>query len=50
MDLVKFMSRMQNMKPAVATSSNFNLLIVQVPADAQNNITDYEFWGDEESD
>ena len=50
MDLVKFISRMQNLKPAVATSSNFNLLIVQVPADAQNNIIDYELWGDEESD
>ncbi|KAB0372188.1 hypothetical protein FD755_015980 [Muntiacus reevesi] len=50
MDLVKFMSRLQNLKLDVATSSNFNPHNVQVPADTQSNITDYELWGDEESD
>ena len=40
MDLVKFVSRAQNLK--LPSGANLNSLNVEVPADAQNNITLYE--------
>ena len=50
MDLVKFVSRMQNLKLTMATSGYLNPLNVEVPADVPSNITEYELWGDEDSD
>ena len=50
MDLVKFVSRVQNLKLATATCSNLNPPHVEVPADAHNNITLYELWCDEDSE
>ena len=47
MDLVKFVSRVQNMKLRI--SGNLNPLNVEVPADAQNKVTVYELWGNEDS-
>ncbi|KAB0339918.1 hypothetical protein FD754_023547, partial [Muntiacus muntjak] len=47
MDLVKFVSRVQNLK--LPTGGNLSPLNVEVPADAQNNITIYELWGNEDS-
>ena len=39
MDLVKFVSSVQNLKLAMATDSNFNPPKVEVPADAPNHMT-----------
>ena len=50
MDLVKFVSRVQNLKLAVATCSNLNPPNFEVPADAHNNITLYELWCEEDSE
>ncbi|KAI4544947.1 hypothetical protein MJG53_020160 [Ovis ammon polii x Ovis aries] len=52
MDLVKFVSSVQNLKLAMATDSNFNLpnVEVEVPMDAHNNITVYELSGNKDSD
>ena len=47
MDLVKFVSRVHNLKLAMATGDPPN---VEVPADAHSNITVYELWGNEDSD
>ena len=47
MDLVKCVSRVWNLK--LLTGPNLNSANVEVPADAQNNITVYELWGKEES-
>ena len=48
MDLVKFVSRMQNLKLSRATGGNLNLPKFKVPADARNNIKIYELWGDKD--
>ena len=45
--LVKFVSRVHNLKLAMATGEPPN---VEVPADAHSNITVYELWGNEDSD
>ncbi|CAI9180969.1 unnamed protein product [Rangifer tarandus platyrhynchus] len=50
MDLVKFVSRVRNLKLAMATCSNLNPPNVEVPADTHNNITLYELWCDEDSE
>ena len=50
MNLVKFVSRVQNLKLAMATCSNLNPPNVEVPADARSNITLYELWCDEDSE
>ena len=50
MDLVKFVSSVQNLKLAMATDGNFNPPNVEVPADAHNNITVYELSGNKDSD
>ena len=50
MDLVKFVSRVWNLKLTMATGGNLNPLKVEVPADVPNNITVYELWGHEDSD
>ena len=47
MDLVKYVSRVWNLK--LLTSAKLNPANVEVPADAQNNITVYELWGNEDS-
>ena len=47
MYLVKFVSRVWNLK--LPTCSNLNPAKVEVPADAQNNITIYELRGNEDS-
>ncbi|KAM9668114.1 protein FAM209-like [Dama dama] len=49
MDLVKFVSRVRNLKLAAATCGNLNPPNVEVPA-AHNNITLYELWCDEDSE
>ena len=48
MDLVKFVSRMWNLKLTMANGSFLNPSNVDVPVDA-HNITVYELWGNEES-
>ena len=50
MDLVKFVSRVQNLKLAMATCSNLNPPNVEVPADSHNNITLYELRCEEDSE
>ncbi|XP_046535354.1 protein FAM209B-like [Equus quagga] len=50
MDLVKFVSKVQNMKVVMATSGNLRIQNSEVPADPQHNITIYEIWGEEESE
>ena len=47
MDLVKCVSRVWNLK--LLTGPNLNSANVEVPADAQNNITVYELWGNDSS-
>ena len=47
MDLVKCVSRVWNLK--LLTGPNLNSANVKVPADAQNNITVYELWGNDSS-
>ena len=46
-ELVKCVSKVWNLK--LLTNANLNPANVEVPADAQNNITVYELWGKEES-
>ncbi|XP_062060383.1 protein FAM209-like [Lepus europaeus] len=48
MDLVKFVSKVRNLKVAMATSNNLKLQSLEAPADPQNNITIYEIWGEED--
>ncbi|XP_003787892.1 protein FAM209A [Otolemur garnettii] len=50
MDLVKFVSKVRNLKVAMATGGNLRLQSAEVPADPQNNITIYEIWGEEDSE
>ena len=50
MDLLKFVSRVWNLKLTMATGGILNPLKVEVPTDVPNNITEYELWGDEDSD
>ena len=47
MDLVKFVSRVRNLKLPIG--GNLNPLNVEVPSDAQNKVTIYELWGNEDS-
>ena len=47
MDLVKCVFRVWNLK--LLTCANLNPANVEVPADAQNNITIYELRGNEDS-
>ena len=49
MDLVKFVSRVWNLKLTMANGSYLNPSNIDVPVDAHNNITVYELWGNEES-
>ena len=49
MDLVKFMSRVHNLKLTMATGGNLNPPNVEGPADAHSNITVYELWGNGDS-
>ncbi|XP_052519437.1 protein FAM209-like [Budorcas taxicolor] len=49
MDLVKFVSSMQNLKLTTANGSYLNPSNADVSVDAQNNITVYELWGNKES-
>lgn len=50
MDLVKFVSKVRNLKVIIATSSNLRLQNLGAPGDPQNNITIYEVWGEEDSE
>ena len=50
MDLLKFVSRVWNLKLAMATSGNLNPPNVKVPADAPDNISVHEPWANEDSD
>ncbi|XP_012501293.1 PREDICTED: protein FAM209A-like [Propithecus coquereli] len=50
MDLVKFVSKVRNLKVAMATGSNLKLPSSEVPTVPHNNITIYEIWGEEDSD
>uniref|UniRef100_A0A8C0DNV0 Family with sequence similarity 209 member B n=1 Tax=Balaenoptera musculus TaxID=9771 RepID=A0A8C0DNV0_BALMU len=50
MDLVKFMSKVRNLKAAMATGGNLKFQSSEVPADPHNNITIYEIWGEEDSE
>ena len=50
MDLVKFASRVWNLKLAMATGSKLSLPSFEALADKHNNITLYELWGDEDFD
>ncbi|XP_016066671.1 PREDICTED: protein FAM209B-like [Miniopterus natalensis] len=48
MDLVQFVSKVRNLKIAMATGSNNKAQAFEMPSDPQNNVTIYEIWGDEE--
>ncbi|XP_052037543.1 protein FAM209-like [Apodemus sylvaticus] len=50
MELVKFVSKVRNLKVSMATSSNARLQIPDLPMDPYNNVTIYEIWGEEESE
>ncbi|XP_004430304.1 PREDICTED: protein FAM209B [Ceratotherium simum simum] len=50
MDLVKFMSKVRNLKIIMATSSNLKIQNSVAPADPQNHVTIYEVWGEGESE
>ncbi|XP_031228759.1 protein FAM209A-like [Mastomys coucha] len=50
MELVKFVSKVRNLKVSMATHSNSRLQIPNIPTDPQNNVTIYEIWGEEESE
>ena len=50
MDLLKFVSRVWNLKLTMATGGILNPLKVEVPTDVPNNITVYELWDHEDSD
>ncbi|EDL85140.1 hypothetical LOC296411 (predicted) [Rattus norvegicus] len=50
MELVKFVSKVRNLKVSMATSSNSRLQIPDIPMDPYNNVTIYEIWGEEESE
>ncbi|XP_003983419.1 protein FAM209-like [Prionailurus viverrinus] len=49
-DLVKFVSKVRNLKVAMAAGGNSKLQNLEVPADPHNNITIYEIWGEEDSE
>lgn len=46
---MKFASRVWNLKLFMATGGNLNPPNVKVRADAPNNISVYELWGNEDS-
>ena len=48
MDLVKFVSRVRNLKVTMATSGHFRLQNLR-GADPRHNVTIYEIWGEEDS-
>ncbi|KAM8776462.1 protein FAM209-like [Rhynchonycteris naso] len=48
MDLVKFVSKVRNLKVAVAAGSNLKVPNLEMPADPHNNVTIYEIWGEDE--
>ncbi|XP_058988834.1 protein FAM209-like [Mustela lutreola] len=50
MDLVKFVSKVRNLKVAMATGTGLKVQNLEVPADPHNNITIYEIWGEEDSE
>ncbi|XP_047601676.1 protein FAM209-like [Lutra lutra] len=50
MDLVKFVSKVRNLKVAMATGTGLKIQNLEVPADPHNNITIYEIWGEEDSE
>ncbi|KAF5920913.1 hypothetical protein HPG69_007533 [Diceros bicornis minor] len=50
MDLVKFMSKVRNLKIVMATSSNLKIQNSEALADPQNHVTIYEVWGEGESE
>ena len=50
MDLVKFVSRLHNLKLTTASRGNLKFPNFEVPADAHNKITIYELWGNEDVD
>ncbi|NP_001107172.1 protein FAM209B precursor [Sus scrofa] len=50
MDLVKFVSKVRNLKVAMATGGHLKLQHLEAPADPHNNITIYEIWGEEDSE
>ena len=50
MDLLKFVSRVWNLKLAMATGGNLNPPNVKVPADPPDNISVHELWANEDSD
>ncbi|XP_037377647.1 protein FAM209-like [Talpa occidentalis] len=50
MDLVKFVSKVRNLKVAMAAGGNLKLPHQEGPTDPHNNITIYEIWGEEDSE
>ncbi|XP_047626768.1 protein FAM209-like [Phacochoerus africanus] len=50
MDLVKFVSKVRNLKVAMATGGHLKLQHLEAPANPHNNITIYEIWGEEDSE
>ncbi|XP_059563509.1 protein FAM209-like [Myotis daubentonii] len=48
MDLVQFMSKVRNLKVAVATAGDYKGQNFEGPADPHNNVTIYEIWGEED--
>ncbi|XP_066243532.1 protein FAM209A [Saccopteryx leptura] len=48
MDLVKFVSKVRNLKVAVAAGSNLRVPNLEMPVNPHNNVTIYEIWGENE--
>ena len=47
---MKFVSKVRNLKVAMAAGGNPKLQNLEAPADPHNNITIYEIWGEEDSE
>ncbi|EDL06608.1 mCG2577 [Mus musculus] len=50
MELVKFVSKVRNLKVSMATNSNSRQQVPESPTNLYNNVTIYEIWGEEDSE
>ncbi|KAK7814205.1 hypothetical protein U0070_000521 [Myodes glareolus] len=49
-ELVKFVSKVRNLKVSMAASSSSRLHSPEIPMDPRDNVTIYEIWGEEDSE
>lgn len=48
--MVKFVSKVRNLKVSMATNSNSRQQVPESPTNLYNNVTIYEIWGEEDSE